>query len=49
MEEYGKIDVLLLENRWSGDGVKRIKAYKCILPIDELQQIRLQFWSIEID
>lgn len=45
MEEYGKY-LITKENRFSGEGVKKIKSYKCNLPIDELQQIRIQFWSI---
>jgi hypothetical protein len=34
------------EDEFSGDGIKKIKAYKCELIYDELQKLRSEFWSI---
>jgi len=28
-----------------GEGIKRMKGYKCKLPLDELNKLREQFWS----
>ena len=32
-------------DRYSGIGIKRMKAYKCNLPIDELNKLRDKFWN----
>jgi hypothetical protein len=37
MDEY--------EEEFSGDGIKKIKAYKCNLQINELQNLRNEYWS----
>ena len=31
--------------RYSGIGIKRMKGYKCSLPIDKLNEKRNEFWS----
>lgn len=31
--------------RYSGIGIKRMKGYKCDLPIDKLNEKRSEFWS----
>lgn len=31
-------------NRYKGIGIKRMKGYKCSLPIDQLNQKRNEFW-----
>ena len=31
--------------RYSGIGIKKLKGYKCTLPIDQLNKIREDFWS----
>jgi hypothetical protein len=31
--------------RYTGTGVKRIRAYKCTLPINELNELRVEFWK----
>jgi len=36
MEEYDDIYV--------GEGIRRIKAYKCLLPYDKLFALRQKFW-----
>ena len=36
MEEYDDIYV--------GEGIRRIKAYKCLLPYDKLVALRQKFW-----
>jgi hypothetical protein len=36
MEEY--------EDLYSGEGIKKIKAYKTTLLINELQNLRNEFW-----
>ena len=28
-----------------GDGIKKMKGYKCNLPLDELTKLREQFWG----
>ena len=33
-------------NRYTGVGIKRLKGYKCDLPIDKLNEKRDEFWSI---
>lgn len=32
-------------NRYTGIGIKRMKGYKCNLPIDKLNEKRSEFWS----
>lgn len=32
-------------NRYTGIGIKRMKGYKCSLPIDKLNEKRNEFWS----
>ena len=32
-------------NRYTGIGIKRMKGYKCLLPIDKLNEKRNEFWS----
>lgn len=32
--------------RYSGIGIKRMKGYKCSLPIDKLNEKRTDFWRI---
>ncbi len=44
MEAFYK-DYEEYESEVCGDGIKRIKAYKCNLLINELHAIRLEFWS----
>ena len=34
--------------RYRGQGIKKMKGYKCDIPIDELNKIREQFWRIKI-
>lgn len=34
-------------NRYRGVGIKRMKGYKCTLPIDELLLLREDFWSFQ--
>jgi hypothetical protein len=34
--------------RFRGQGIKRMKGYKCDLPIDELNKIREEFWNYNI-
>jgi hypothetical protein len=34
--------------RYSGVGIKRMKGYKCDLPIDELNKLRDEFWESKI-
>jgi hypothetical protein len=34
--------------RYSGVGIKRMKGYKCDLPIDELNNLRDEFWESKI-
>jgi len=36
------------EIEFSGEGIKKIKAYKCNLTIDELNKLRSEFWCIII-
>jgi hypothetical protein len=38
LEEY--------EEEFSGEGIKKIKAYKFNQNIDALQKLRMEFWSI---
>ena len=40
MEEY--------ENEWTGEGIKRIKAYKFLLPFDKLYKLRQDFWQSKL-
>jgi hypothetical protein len=35
-------------DRYTGNGIKRLKAYVCNLTIDELKEMRLDFWKIKI-
>jgi hypothetical protein len=39
------ICVKFLGEKYRGEGVKRMKGYKCTLPIDELNKLREEFWS----
>ena len=32
-------------DKWSGEGIKRLKAYKSDLKIDELNKLRDEFWA----
>ena len=32
-------------NRYTGIGIKKMKGYKCTLPIDKLNEKRNEFWS----
>ena len=34
--------------RYRGQGIKKMKGYKCSIPIDELNKIREQFWRNKI-
>lgn len=34
--------------RYRGQGIKKMKGYKCDIPIDELNKIREQFWRYKI-
>ena len=36
-------------NRYKGVGIKRMKGYKCNLPIDELNKLREKFWTTKIN
>jgi len=36
---------LMLENHFTGFGIKKMKAYKTNLTFDELQKLRADFWS----
>ncbi len=33
--------------KYKGIGIKRMKGYKCDLPIDKLNELREKFWSIK--
>jgi hypothetical protein len=33
-------------DRYKGVGIKRMKGYKCDIPINELNHVREEFWSI---
>lgn len=35
-------------DRYTGNGIKRLKSYICNLAIDELKEMRLDFWKIKI-
>ena len=35
--------------RYKGIGIKRMKGYKCNLPIDKLNEMREKFWSTKIE
>ena len=35
--------------RYKGVGIKRMKGYKCDLPIDKLNEMREKFWSTKIE
>ena len=35
--------------RYKGIGIKRMKGYKCDLPIDKLNEMREKFWSAKIE
>lgn len=45
MEEYGKFRMIVDNDIYTGESIKRIKAYKCSLPYDELQKYRNEFWG----
>ena len=36
-------------DRYKGIGIKRMKGYKCTLPIDKLNEMREKFWSEKIE
>ena len=36
-------------DRYKGIGIKRMKGYKCDLPIDKLNEMREKFWSTKIE
>lgn len=38
-------DMPEIEEKFVGEGVRRMKAYKCDLKIDELQKLQEEFWS----
>jgi hypothetical protein len=38
-------DMPEIEDRFVGDGVRRMNAYKCDLKIDQLQKLQEEFWS----
>lgn len=38
-------DMPEIDDKYVGQGVRRMKAYKCDLVIDELQKLQEQFWS----
>ena len=40
MEEY--------DEDFSGEGIKKIKAYKCDMVYNDLQKLRYEFWSEKI-
>ena len=35
-------------DRYRGEGVKRMKGYKCDLQIDKLNQLREDFWNLKL-
>ena len=34
-------------DRYKGIGIKKMKGYKCTLPIDKLNEMREKFWSVK--
>ena len=34
-----------IEDKFVGDGIRRMKAFKCDLKIDQLQKLQEEFWS----
>ena len=36
-------------DRYKGIGIKRMKGYKCTLPINELNEMRENFWTTKIE
>jgi hypothetical protein len=36
---------ITLDEIMIGEGAKRIKGYECRLPVDELNNLREEFWS----
>ncbi len=38
-------DMPEIEDKYIGEGVRRMKAYKCDLKVDELQKLQDEFWS----
>jgi hypothetical protein len=38
-------DMPEIEDKYVGEGVRRMKAYKCDLKVDELQKLQEEFWS----
>ena len=36
-------------DRYKGIGIKRMKGYKCDLPIDKLNELREKFWTTKIE
>lgn len=47
-EKDSFIDFPEIPDKYTGIGIKRIKAYKCDLHIDELNNLRYQFWELKI-
>jgi hypothetical protein len=52
MQEYGKnsqqiLNINLPIDEYEGDGIKRIKAYKCDLTYNDLQKLRNDFWNYQ--
>lgn len=39
--------LVILGEKYRGEGIKRMKGYKCVLPIDELNKLREEFWTIK--
>jgi hypothetical protein len=42
--EFGK-KFITTEDEYTGEGIKQLKAYKCNIPYDTLNNIRKQFWD----
>ncbi len=38
-------DMPEIDDKYVGEGVRRMKAYKCSLVIDELQKLQEEYWS----
>ena len=38
-------DMPELEDKFVGEGIRRMKAYKCDLKIDQLQKLQEEFWG----
>jgi hypothetical protein len=44
MPTYGT-NILILDDEYRGEGLKKMKAYKCILAFDTLNKLREEFWG----